>query len=313
MFMISYIQISILYPNFICMTKIFLTFAFIFLLNIAYGQDGPPSPELIRKSIADEITGFHIPPEKDVRTVDQVIQAGPNAVRLRLYYGSNKPKLPVIYQIHGGALVAGDLDTHDNICRLLAKRTGSLVIAIDYPRPPEHPYPAGVNACFMALKWINTRASKLGGMANGITIIGDSGGALFASGLIVKMYKEDSRIKIRATVLINPAEDLRNPGEGMYGLVTKWYLHGADANDPVVSPVTQPDMSIFPPTLIVVCADDDLKPHGIDMATKLKAAGVKTTLIEIPNEGHLGGLWAAGHPKAQVAINAAIQFMKDEH
>lgn len=65
-------------------------------------------------------------------------------------------------------------------------------------------------------------------------------------------------------------------------------------------------MTIFPPTLIVVCADDELKPHGVDIAKKLKAAGVKTTLVKIPNEGHLGGLWAAGHPKVQVAIDAAV-------
>src|ERR1700754_499220 len=63
-------------------------------------------------------------------------------VRVRVYQPG---AAPVIVYLHGGGFVIGDLDTHDPQCRRLAAATGASVVAVDYRRAPEHPWPAAVD------------------------------------------------------------------------------------------------------------------------------------------------------------------------
>ena len=51
---------------------------------------------------------------------------------------------PGLVFFHGGGWVAGDLDTHDGLCRRLASAAGTRVIAVDYRLAPEHPFPAAL-------------------------------------------------------------------------------------------------------------------------------------------------------------------------
>ena len=50
----------------------------------------------------------------------------------------------VVY-FHGGGWVVGDLDTHDSVCRALARSSGARVLSVEYRLAPEHPFPAGVD------------------------------------------------------------------------------------------------------------------------------------------------------------------------
>src|SRR5436305_3277879 len=57
-----------------------------------------------------------------------------------------------ILWIHGGGWVICDLDTHDAVCRLLAVSSGCRVVAVDYLRAPEDPFPASLDDCWDALR-----------------------------------------------------------------------------------------------------------------------------------------------------------------
>lgn len=46
---------------------------------------------------------------------------------------------PLVVYYHGGGWVVGDLDTHDQPCRLLARSSGARVLSVDYRLAPEHP------------------------------------------------------------------------------------------------------------------------------------------------------------------------------
>jgi acetyl esterase len=292
------------------MHKIITTLLIALAISNAFGQQGTPTAQDIRAGIAGEITSFKIPPQKVIRVKNETLWTGSDSVRIRMYYGSAKQNLPIIYNIYGGALVAGDLETHDNISRVLANRTQSLVIAVDYAKPPEHPFPAGINDCFYVWQWIRLHAANIGGSRSNVFILGDSGGGLFTAALQVKLARQNNRaVQPKALILINPATELRNPGHGMYGLVTQWYLNGADSSNPLASPILAKNFSSFPPTLVIVCGKDELKPHGVKLAQKLRAAKVNVTLLDILNQDHLGGLWAAAHPQAKPAIDAAVDFI----
>lgn len=292
------------------MNKAILTLLSVFAISSAFAQQGVPTAQDIRAGIAGEIKSFNIPPEKVVRIKNLALWTGTDSVKIRLYYGITNRNLPIIYNIHGGALVGGNLETHDNISRLIANRTRSLVIALDYAKPPEHPFPAGLNDCFFVYQWIRSHAAAIGGSPSNVFILGDSGGGLLAAALQVKLSQQKNKVsQPKALVLINPATDLRAPEKSKYSLVARWYLNGADPNNELASPILAGNFSAFPPTLVVVCGEDELKPHGVQLAEKLKAAKVKVKLLDIPNEDHLGGLWSATHARAKAAIDAAVNYI----
>lgn len=100
-------------------------------------------------------------------------------------------------------------------------------------------------------RWILSHRAEIGSSARKISLVSDSGGCLFAAALQIKSAKDKSGSEIEKSVYINPAFDLRNPGEGFYGLVTSWYLSGANPNDELVSPIMPIDMTKSKTILLV--------------------------------------------------------------
>ena len=92
-------------------------------------------------------------------------------------------------------------------------------------------------------------------------------------------------------------------------MVVGWYLNGKSGADSIASPIMAMDYSKLPPSLIIVSEKDELKPHGVALYDKLKAAGVKAKLVELPAEDHLGGLWAGNSPRAKKALDETVAFI----
>lgn len=63
----------------------------------------------------------------------EVPRDGKNSVRVNLYIPEEtKEKLPVIFNIHGGAFIAGDADTLDSQSDRLSKENNAIVVNINY-------------------------------------------------------------------------------------------------------------------------------------------------------------------------------------
>ena len=77
--------------------------------------------------------------------------------------------------LHGGSLMLGGLESHDDVCAELCARTGLEVIAVDYRLAPEHPAPAAVED---ALAVWRAAADAEDGR---IVLAGDSAGGLLAA------------------------------------------------------------------------------------------------------------------------------------
>jgi acetyl esterase len=256
--------------------------------------------------IEGQIYALKIAPQSVYKIINKSVWNGSNSIKIRIYYPNSNKKQRIIYNIHGGAFVACNLDTHDNICRILANKTQSIVIALDYRKPPESPFPASLDDCVVVLRWIKANAKILGGDSNNLILIGDSGGGLLVTALEVKLQK---KLNAKAIVLINPVVDLRRDEPGPYTTVANWYLGDRDPNDSLVSPMTAKELSFFPPTLIITCEKDFLKAQGVKLYEKLSTQGVATQTIDIPQKDHLGGFWAAGHSNADIAIDKTVKFI----
>ena len=74
--------------------------------------------------------------------------------------GGTPPPLLVYY--HGGGWVIGGLDTHDGVCRFLARDGGIAVLSVDYRLAPEHPFPAAIEDAWDAFAWAAGNAAELG-------------------------------------------------------------------------------------------------------------------------------------------------------
>ena len=87
---------------------------------------------------------------------------GELAVRIYTPLTTSSNVLAGLVFFHGGGFVLGDLDTHDDLCRVLTNESGFRVVSVDYRLAPEHPFPAAVDDCFAATKWVAANAATLG-------------------------------------------------------------------------------------------------------------------------------------------------------
>ena len=104
------------------------------------------------------------------------------AVPLRLYRPlASGEALPVLLYLHGGGWTIGDLDTHDVLCRQLAREAGCAVVAVDYRMGPEHRFPAAVDDCVEAFRWVLAQAPDLHLDPRRTAVGGDSAGGNLAA------------------------------------------------------------------------------------------------------------------------------------
>ena len=129
-------------------------------------------------------------------------------IPLRIYAGARLTETPpIIVWYHGGGFVMGDLYTAGATCRAIARRTGAIVVAVQYRLVPEHPLETQIDDCHTALEWVAQHATEIGGDPAHITVGGDSAGGMLAA--LVALGRDDTRPPIaKAQILLYPATDL---------------------------------------------------------------------------------------------------------
>ena len=120
--------------------------------------------------------------------------------------------LPILVYYHGGGWIRGDLDTHDDVCRYLCHHAGCLVASVDYRLAPEHRFPAALEDCDAATRWVAENAARLGADPARLAIGGDSAGGNIACGVTLKA-RDRGGPAIAFQLLIYPATDLAGETE----------------------------------------------------------------------------------------------------
>jgi acetyl esterase len=198
---------------------------------------------------------------------------------------------PLVVYYHGGGWVAGDLDTHEQPCRLLAKSAGARVLSVDYRLAPEHRFPAAVEDALAAFRDAVAQAAELGIDPARIAVAGDSAGAHLAA-VTARSCAADGGPAPAFQLLIYPATDCAHTAQSRLTfaegfILTKanmdWYEEqflGAegDRSDPRVSPLLAEDLSGTAPALVVTAGFDPLRDEGEAYARRLAESGVRTLL-----------------------------------
>ena len=255
----------------------------------------PPMHELSPVQARESYRAMRVPSTIELHEIRDIEAGG---VKCRLYRSSAATSAPLLIYYHGGGWVIGDLDSHDDICRKLARDAHCSVIAVDYRLAPEHPAPAALDDCIVATQWIFANAKSLGIDAARIAIGGDSAGGNLAA--LVAMHAD---VKPVFQLLVYPAVDARmgqpsHKDNAQGYLLTadsmKWflnhYLQGDEKKkvDPKVSPLLSSDEMLkkSPPTLVITAEFDPLRDEGEAYAARLAAAGVPTSMVRFNGQIH---------------------------
>lgn len=237
---------------------------------------------------------------------------------------------PLLLFLHGGGFVIGDLDTHDEACRILCRHGKLHVLAVDYRLAPEHPFPAALDDVWSAYAWARSHAAHFGADPACIALGGDSAGGTLAA-VTAQRAKAEGVPRPAALLLVYPATDRRDTerhpsqatfGEGLFltnadrDAFTRAYLDGTTVShdDPRVAPLRARDLAGLPPTLVVTAGFDLLRDEGEAYAHALRAAGNRVELRRYASLAHgfinMTGICRAARA-ATVETAATLRAMLD--
>ena len=220
-------------------------------------------------------------------------------VRLRLYRPAAAGVPPVLVYFHGGGWTIGDLDTHDVLCRQLCRAAEVAVVSVDYRLGPEHRFPAAVDDCIAATRWLQREGAALGLDAARLAVGGDSAGGNLAA--VVALALRDAGDAVPAfQLLIYPATDQRaiapsHTTNGQGYLLTAdsvAYYRGQYLPEPAqwsdwrASPLLAADLSRLPPALVLTAGFDPLRDEGRQYADALSAAGNRVQYVCFERQVH---------------------------
>jgi acetyl esterase len=199
----------------------------------------------------------------------------------------------------------GNLDLADRPHRALANATGCVVVAVNYQKAPEHPFPVPLDDCFAGFAWTVEHAAELDVDPARIGVAGDSAGGNLAAAVCLKARRDGGPVP-SFQVLIYPALDcnLDTPSAHEYGdgfgltradMAWSWDQYLPDVREranPLACPLRARELTGLPPAVVVTAEFDVLRDDGLRYADRLEEAGVPVIRHHYAGTIH-GFLWMA--------------------
>jgi acetyl esterase/lipase len=230
--------------------------------------------------------------------------------------------LPVLVYLHGGGWVILSPDSHAKLAKQFAIGAGAIVVSIDYRLAPENPYPAALDDCVAAFRWVRENAASLGGDPARVSLGGDSAGGSLAATTTLRLLAEGQEPPA-SVLMICPSTDLAMQTESVRTLspddpILEWpFMEFCRASyapnpeqwsDPFASPL-RGDLSAFPPTCVVVGGIDPLLDDGVAFAEKLRQSGRDVVLQRHEGMPHVFMLFP-GIDEGEGSIAAMCDFLR---
>ncbi|MCC6612498.1 MAG: alpha/beta hydrolase [Anaerolineae bacterium] len=221
----------------------------------------------------------------------------------------------VLLYLHGGGFVYGLTVVHRQMVAHLAQATGISTLLVDYRLAPEHPFPAALDDCVSAYRWL----LKQGFAAQDIVIAGDSAGGNLTIATLMKLRDSGDPLPAAAACL-SPVTDMTER-DGQFETVYDPVLHpraartfnhayvaGGDARNPLISPAFG-DWRGLPPLLIHAGEDEILRQDAEQSEASARAAGVDVHLEIYPRMWHVWQI-NLSLPQARQSLADIARFLK---
>ncbi|WP_448005555.1 alpha/beta hydrolase [Agromyces bauzanensis] len=239
-------------------------------------------------------------PEQVARVEHRFIP-GPTAdLPVRIYYPeAGEGPFPAIVWYHGSGWVICNIEVNDVPARAIANRSGCVVIAVNYQKAPEHPFPVPLDDCFATLQWTTENAGRLGIDPDRIAVGGDSAGGNLAAAVALRANAEGGPA-IAFQVLIYPvtnyafdtesyeanAEGYLLQRESMRFFWDQYLESPSDGANPYASPLRAESLAGLPPAFVATAEFDPLLDEGEAYAARLADAGVGVRLTRYEGMVH---------------------------
>ncbi|MCW2851419.1 MAG: alpha/beta hydrolase, partial [Nocardioides sp.] len=201
--------------------------------------------------------------------------------------------------------------------RALAHATGCVVVAVNYQKAPEHPFPVPLDDCFAGYAWTVEHETELNLDPARIGVAGDNAGDNLAAAACLKARETGGAVPA-FQVLIYPAlnSELDTPSAHDYAegfgltradMAWSWDQYLPDARqraNPLACPLRAEDLADLPPAVVVTADFDVLRDEGLRYADRLEEAVVPVSRHHYAGTIH-GFLWLAG------AIDECRQMLTD--
>lgn len=245
-------------------------------------------------------------------TIDDVLADG---VPCKWVTPQNSPGDKVLLYFHGGGFVYGLTPQHIEMVAYLAQKMGTRALMVDYRLGPAHPFPAALDDCVTAFRWLLNKGIS----AQHIVVAGDSAGGNLTITTMMKL--RDSREQLpTAAVCLSPVVDFSDRGLPATGIDdpmlppramkiynTAYTAHN-DPNNPLISPALG-DWHALPPLLIHAGEDEILCADAVKAEGLARAAGVDVRLEIYPRMWHVWQIFLA-LPQARQSLDDIAQFLK---
>ena len=218
---------------------------------------------------------------------------GPLTLRI---FAPEQPR-GIYLHIHGGGWVFGRAHLQDPRNEQIARTCDAVVISVDYRLAPEHPYPAALDDCEAAARWVVEHGAAEFGVTP-LVIDGESAGAHLSATTLLRMRDRHGFTGCAGANLGYGVYDLSmTPSQRNWGTrslvlstpIMHWFCDRFVARrgrrDPAVSPLYA-RLHDLPPALFTVGTLDPLLDDTLFMCQRWRAAGNPATLEVYPGGPH---------------------------
>ncbi|MGH3760026.1 alpha/beta hydrolase [Actinophytocola sp.] len=245
-----------------------------------------PAAARARLEVGRTMLGDPIVP--GVRTRNLNLPVADGTMPARLYEPANTPPgSPLLVYFHGGGWVIGSLDSHDGVCRYLARQANLRVLSVGYRLAPEHPFPVAADDAFAAYGYAVEHAEALGADPAAVAVGGDSAGGNLAAAVCLDAVRNGGPRPV-FQLLFYPATDpsVRRRSRDLFGegfFLTDddmtWFIDHycprvERRGDPRLAVLLADDLRGVPPTYLATAGFDPLRDEGNAFADRLREAGV---------------------------------------
>jgi acetyl esterase len=200
--------------------------------------------------------------------------------------------IPLVLHFHAGAFTSGSLESGSAIASLIAE-AGAVVVSVDYPLAPQHPFPQAVETGYAALTVLHKLRAKLAGADAPLVVAGEEAGGNIAAAVAL-MARDRQRPQLAGQILFSPMLDAcvatassrkANVGHAACKWALGWqdYLKDvANPSHPYAVPGRAMRLAGLPSTLLITAEDDPIRDEALAFAQRLHSASVPTQELVVP-------------------------------
>ena len=242
------------------------------------------------------------PADSPIRHEDRNIPGpdGAPEVGVRIYRTTADDEIrPGVLYIHGGGFCFGTIQAEHLGAFAAAERGDAVVVSVEYRLAPEHPFPAGLEDCYAALRWMADNAAALGIDPEHIALMGASaGGGLAAAVALLARDRGGPGVCFQLLGIPELDDRLDTPSMRAFidtplwnrpNAVISWRYYLGDADREVsayAAPARAENLAGLPPAYVSTMEFDPLRDEGIQYALRLLEAGVSVELHQFPGTFH---------------------------